>query len=43
MDTYIRDEAMIEDNVPSIPMKIWDWGIANREERYELFLKMSLN
>lgn len=30
MDTYIRDEAMIEDNVPSIPMKIWDWGIANR-------------
>jgi len=27
---YIRDEAMIEDNVEPIPIKLWDWGIKNR-------------
>lgn len=30
MDSYNRDEIMVEDDVPRIPMKLWDWGIANR-------------
>ncbi len=30
LDYYIRDEDMLEDNVPCIPIKLWNWGIANR-------------
>ncbi|WP_132983062.1 Mu transposase C-terminal domain-containing protein [Tissierella praeacuta] len=30
LDYYKRDQDMIEDNVPCIPIELWNWGIANR-------------
>ena len=30
LDYYKRDQDMIEDNVPCIPLELWNWGIANR-------------
>lgn len=30
LDYYKRDQDMIEDNLPSIPIALWNWGIANR-------------
>lgn len=30
LDYYKRDQDMLEDNVPCIPIKLWNWGIANR-------------
>lgn len=30
LNNYNREEAMIEDDVPCIPIKLWEWGIQNR-------------
>jgi hypothetical protein len=30
LDYYKRDEDMVQDNVPRIPIELWNWGIANR-------------
>lgn len=30
LDYYKRDADMIEDNVPCLPIKLWNWGIVNR-------------
>ncbi len=30
LNYYKRDEMMIEDDIPCIPIKLWSWGIANR-------------
>lgn len=30
LDYYKRDQDMVEDNVPCIPIELWNWGIANR-------------
>lgn len=30
LDYYKRDEDMVQDNVPCIPIELWNWGIANR-------------
>ncbi len=30
LENYRREEAMIEDNVPCIPIELFRWGIANR-------------
>ena len=30
LDYYKRDEDMLQDNVPCIPIELWNWGIANR-------------
>jgi hypothetical protein len=30
LDYYKRDEMMVEDDVPCIPIELWNWGIANR-------------
>ena len=40
LDYYKRDQDMLEDNVPCIPIKLWNWGIANRGGGLEQFPKM---
>lgn len=44
--SYNREEMMIEDNIELIPIKLWNWGIANRSGklRYvpEEIVKLSL-
>lgn len=30
LDSYERNEAMIADDVPCIPVELWKWGIVNR-------------
>jgi hypothetical protein len=30
LETYERDADMISDNIPPIPIKLWEWGIQNR-------------
>ena len=30
LESYERDADMIADNVPPIPLKLWEWGIPNR-------------
>lgn len=30
LDSFGRSEAMIRDDIPPIPIKLWEWGIANR-------------
>jgi len=30
LDSFERNEDMIRDDVPSIPIKLWEWGISNR-------------
>lgn len=43
---YNRDEGMIYDNVPLIPLEMWNWGIKNRAGRLkvypEAFVKLNL-
>lgn len=33
LEGYERDADMIADNVPPIPLKLWEWGIPNRSGR----------
>lgn len=33
LDNFIRDEEMIKEEVESIPIKLWDWGMKNRAGR----------
>ena len=37
IDNYERDEAMIAEDVPPIPVKLWKWGIANRSGKLRTF------
>ena len=37
IDSYEREEAMIAENVPPIPVKLWKWGIANRSGKLRTF------
>lgn len=34
---YARDEEMIIDDVPTIPIELWKWGISNRSGRLKSF------
>ena len=37
LNSYERDADMIADNVPPIPLKLWEWGIPNRSGRLRYF------
>ena len=43
LDYYKRDEMMVEDDVPCIPIELWNWGIANREEPCGVYRRTLLN
>lgn len=34
---YVKDEEMIADDVPTIPIELWKWGITNRSGRLKSF------
>ncbi len=40
LENYNREEMMIEDDIEPIPINLWNWGIANVQESYGMFLKI---